>query len=178
LAEEMLVAEVENEPEENSGIEPLPNVPLDFALVEGAMIHAFRLHPGQDLKEELLTYVSSQGIGAAAVLTCVGSLTRTALRYAGKRDGSIRSGCFEIVSMVGTIGEGGAHLHVALSDENGTMFGGHVLNGCTVHTTAEVALVELPGLIFQRHPDPETGYRELVIETMGGFTTETFGTEA
>ena len=137
---------------------------LDWASVEGAAVHAFRLCPGQDLKQELLNYAATQGIGAAAILTCVGSLSRTALRYAGRRDGTIRSGMFEIVSMVGTLGEGGGHLHVSLSDENGAMFGGHVLDGCLVHTTAEVVLAELPGLVFHRETDPETGYRELVIQ--------------
>ncbi len=137
---------------------------LDCASVEAAAVHAFRLCPGQDLRQELLNYTVSQGIGAAAILTCVGSLTRTALRYAGRRDGAIRSGMFEIVSMVGTLGEGGAHLHVSLADENGAMFGGHVLDGCVVHTTAEVVLAELPGIVFHREIDSETGYRELVIQ--------------
>jgi uncharacterized protein len=139
---------------------------LDSASVESAAVHAFRLCPGQDLKQELLNYAASQGIGAAAIVTCVGSLTKTALRYAGRRDGTIRSGMFEIVSMVGTLGEGGAHLHVSLSDEHGALFGGHVLDGCLVHTTAEVVLAELPGLVFHREIDPETGYRELVIQEM------------
>jgi uncharacterized protein len=135
----------------------------EAVMVEGATVHAFRLLPGQDLRQELCAYVESNGVGAAAVLTCVGSLTQTALRYAGRRDGSMRSGRFEIVSLVGTLGEGGAHLHVSLADENGAMFGGHVLEGCLVQTTAEVVLLELPGVAFDREPDPETGYRELVI---------------
>jgi uncharacterized protein len=137
---------------------------LDCASVESAAVHAFRLCPGQDLKQELLNYAASQGIGAAAILTCVGSLSRTALRYAGRRDGATRSGMFEIVSMVGTLGEGGAHLHISLADEHGAMFGGHVLDGCLIHTTAEIVLAELPGLVFHREIDPETGYRELVIQ--------------
>ncbi|GAB4461905.1 MAG: hypothetical protein OHK0029_27890 [Armatimonadaceae bacterium] len=136
------------------------------AYAEGVMVHAFRLMPGQDLKQELLDFADRQQIGAAVVLTGVGSLTRTALRYAGRQDGTIRSGCFEIVSMVGTISAGGAHIHLSLSDENGAMFGGHLLDGCLIHTTAEIALAEIPGLLFSRRPDDETGYRELVIETL------------
>lgn len=133
------------------------------AMVEAVTVHAFRLLPGQDLRQELCAFVEANGIGAAAVVTCVGSLAQSALRFAGRRDGSMRSGRFEIVSLVGTLGEGGVHLHASLADENGAMFGGHILDGCLVQTTAEIVLMELPGVAFHRESDPETGYRELVI---------------
>ena len=39
-----------------------------------------------------------------------------------------------------------------------------MLSGCIVRTTAEV-VIGIPGaLIFSRNADPETGYRELVIQ--------------
>ena len=43
------------------------------------------------------------------------------------------------------------------------MFGGHVLDGCRVYTTAEVVVAELTDLFFDRHTDATFGYRELVV---------------
>ena len=42
-------------------------------------------------------------------------------------------------------------------------FGGHLLPGCVVNTTAEIVLAEIPDRAFTRQPDSETGYDELVI---------------
>lgn len=43
---------------------------------------AFRAGPGQDLKKELVAFVSKRGIHSACVLTCVGSLQSATLRLA------------------------------------------------------------------------------------------------
>lgn len=37
----------------------------------------------------------------------------------------------------------GEHLHLAVSDENGIMCGGHMMPGCTVRTTLELVIGEL-----------------------------------
>ena len=39
-----------------------------------------RLKPGQDLREEIESFVDRERIQAGAIVTCVGSLTRVALR--------------------------------------------------------------------------------------------------
>jgi predicted DNA-binding protein with PD1-like motif len=52
-----------------------------------------------------------------------------------------------------------------VSDATGRTIGGHLVDGAIVHTTAEVAIVELQGLAFSREMDPATLYRELVIRT-------------
>ena len=128
--------------------------------------HAFRLHPGDDLKQSILAFAAAQPIRAGCVVTCVGSLRRAVLRFADRREGTELPGNrYEIVSLVGTVGEGGAHLHIALSDGDGRMVGGHLLDGCLVYTTAEIVLAELPGLVFRRERDPATGFRELEINS-------------
>src|SRR5262245_45994178 len=126
-----------------------------------------RLTPGQDLKQEILAYVKQNDMKAAAVVTCVGSLTEVHLRYANRETGHRRQGHFEIVSLVGTCEPSGGHLHLSISDADGTTFGGHMLDGCKVHTTAEVVLLELTDLAFRRELDGKTGYKELVIEPRG-----------
>ena len=123
-----------------------------------------RLRPGQDLRQELLALVERERIEAAVVLTCVGSLERVTLRFADRREGTALEGRKEIVSLVGTLSPRGAHLHLAVSDEEGRTTGGHLLEGSRVYTTAEVALLALDDLRFRRAKDPDTGFEELAVE--------------
>lgn len=124
---------------------------------------ALRLRPGQDLKASLDAYVRENRLSAVCVLTCVGSLTTVNLRYANQETGEVLTGHFEIVSMTGVLSTAGSHLHVSVSDSTGRTLGGHLLDGSAVYTTAEIVLGILPALTFTREPDPQTGYKELVI---------------
>ena len=45
----------------------------------------------------------------------------------------------------------------------GRTVGGHLAEGCTVRTTAEVVLAADEQLLFAREHDPATGYDELVV---------------
>jgi predicted DNA-binding protein with PD1-like motif len=96
-------------------------------------------------------------------VTCVGSLTTTKLRLANRSDTSTRAGHFEIVSLVGTVDPSGGHLHLCVTDGDGVAFGGHLVDGCVVYTTAEVVLADLTGLEFRREVDPTFGYKELAV---------------
>lgn len=125
---------------------------------------AFRLTPGQDLKREIIGFAERHGLRAPVVLTCVGSLTTVAVRVAGAQGATVRTSKFEIVSLVGCADPPRGHLHLAVADETGEMFGGHLMDGCVVYTTAEVVLAELPGVAFRREVDPTHGYKELVVE--------------
>ena len=127
------------------------------------MYHCFRLHRGQDLYAAIEAYVKDHHIAAGAVVSGVGCVSRWRLRDAtGVR---VRSGeeDVEIVSLMGTVSEHGCHLHASFSREDLTTFGGHLLPGCIVNTTAEIVLAEVPDRVFTRAPDSETGYDELVI---------------
>ncbi len=46
---------------------------------------------------------------------------------------------------------------------HGRTVGGHLTEGCTVRTTAEVVLTADDRLLFDREHDPATGYDELVV---------------
>lgn len=74
----------------------------------------------------------------------------------------------EIVSLVGTLTAEGGHLHLAVADAEGRVFGGHLVEGCTVYTTAEIAIGDLEHLKFVRVVDAETGYKELEIVVRHG----------
>ncbi len=125
--------------------------------------YSFRLRPGQDLKKELEAVVQQQRIEAGAMITCVGSLTRVALRLANQSEPTVWQGHFEIVSLVGTLSTGGGHLHLSVSDSTGRTIGGHLLDGCTIYTTAEIVIGVMTDLTYGREVDPTFGYRELVV---------------
>jgi predicted DNA-binding protein with PD1-like motif len=124
---------------------------------------ALRLRPGTDLKRELEALVVRERIRAGWVLTCVGSLAQARLRLAGGAEHATWQGRFEIVALAGTLSQDGGHLHLAVADEHGRTVGGHLAEGCTVRTTAEVVVADDERLRFTREHDPATGYEELVI---------------
>lgn len=134
-----------------------------WAQSSGAQHHAIRLKPGQDLKKELTEFLLQNKLKACGVVTCVGSLTKANLRYANEPKGTVVEGPLEILTLQGCGGNGKWHLHLSVADQNGRMRGGHLLDGSLVRTTAEIVLVELNELDFQRVHDPETGYPELEI---------------
>lgn len=122
---------------------------------------ALRLRPGQDLLDELKRFARERGLAAGFVAGCAGSARRASVRYANQPAASTREGHFEIVSLSGTLSAAGAHLHVALADSTGATFGGHLMPGTIVYTTAEIVLGELDGVEFAREPDSTYGYQEL-----------------
>lgn len=127
------------------------------------MQHVFRLHRGEDLRGGIENYIREHEIRAGALTACAGCVYRWQMRCADGK--TVRTGeerC-EIVSLTGTVSTGGCHLHIALAREDMTVFGGHLTEGCIVNTTAEIVLEEIKGRTFQRMPDPETGYKELVV---------------
>ena len=124
---------------------------------------AIRLKPGEDLKQSLLRYCIDQKIDAAYMLSCVGSLRKAAIRFANQPEGTVFEQPLEIVSLEGTLSQYGVHLHIAVSDSEGQVIGGHLMDGSNIYTTAEIILGIVPNAIFKREIDPLTGYRELTI---------------
>ena len=122
-----------------------------------------RLAPGDDLRGALSAALAAAGAEAAFVVAGIGSLREARLRCAGRDAPLHLVGDVEILTLAGTLGAGGPHLHASLSDADGRVLGGHVAPGCIVRTTAEILLAVLDDLRFERAPDPATGYAELVI---------------
>ena len=121
-----------------------------------------RLLPGQDLRLALEAALGSHA--AAFVVQGIGSLSVAQLRYAGVDQATELRGDLEILTLAGSIATDGAHLHMAVSDAHGQVFGGHVAVGCMVRTTAEILLALLPEHTFSREVDVDgSGYSELVI---------------
>jgi predicted DNA-binding protein with PD1-like motif len=130
-------------------------------------IVAIRLRPGQDLRQEIEELVKTRNIRAGFILTAVGSLREASIRLADQKDPTTFAGKFEIVSLVGTLGPDGVHLHISIADSSGKTVGGHLVNGCLIYTTAEIVIGDAEGLAFSREQDEQTGYKELRIRRSG-----------
>jgi uncharacterized protein len=132
---------------------------------DNVKIHALRLKPNQDLKQEIEAFVKKENIEAGWIMTCVGSLTQANLRYANQPEGTKSNGHFEIVSLVGTVSVNGSHIHLSMSDSLGITTGGHLLDENLIYTTAEIVIGESKNHIFTREKDGSTPWEELQIKT-------------
>ena len=148
---------------------------------------ALRLKPGEEVLGSLQDFVVTHGIAACAIVSSVGSLTHAAIRYANQPDTTRLEGHFEICSLIGTLecaapgealngadasAQGGAHVHLSISDGEGRMIGGHMMRGCHVYTTLEIVLLVLDELSFTREHCDASGYSELVIRAAPRGKTE------
>lgn len=123
---------------------------------------AFRISPGLDLRKELSAHFLKSGFESAFIITGLGSLSKATLRLADEQVKEF-SGSFEIVSMEGTFSSKGNHIHIAIADASGYVLGGHLKEGCIVHTTVEMVLGEAESVSFTREFDSQTGFKELKI---------------
>ena len=126
--------------------------------------YAIRLKPGEDLKKSIQKFVDANNIEAGWIASCAGSLTDYQIRFANVAEGSRASGHFEIASLSGTLSTNGSHIHISVSDGTGQTVGGHLMDECTVYTTAEIVIQSASNLRFTRENDGTTKWKELQIE--------------
>lgn len=130
-------------------------------------LYTLRLHPNQDLRQELCSFAKQNNIQAGFIITCVGALRTMVVRMAGATpDNQVVNTYkqdFEIVSLVGTITGDDCHLHIAASKENGEVIGGHLKDGTILGVTSEVVIGEDEAVVYGRKMDKETGFEELEV---------------
>lgn len=134
-------------------------------------LYSLRLKPGDDLRKQLLEFAKQNNIKASSIVTCVGALKPFILRMAGatpnKQDIRTYEDTHEIVSLVGTLTGDDCHLHIALSNKDGHVVGGHLKEGSLVDLTAEVVITEDESVSYIREMDDKTNFPELkVISTI------------
>lgn len=128
--------------------------------------YLFRLHRGADLCDSIKSFAKENHIKAGYVACCVGCVSRARVRDASGVNIRELNEEFEIVSVTGTVSEKRCHMHIALSREDLSTVGGHMVSGCIVNTTAEVVINEIDGVEIGVEEDKETGYDELVVLTV------------
>lgn len=123
-----------------------------------------RLHRGDDLLAEIRRLAQEEQLEAGVVVSAVGCVSRARIRDAsGVHVREVNEHC-EIVSLNGTVSAARCHLHIALSKEDLSTVGGHLLPGCIVNTTCELIVAPLHGWRFGTEQDAQTGYDEIVFE--------------
>ncbi|MCK8826450.1 DNA-binding protein [Natroniella acetigena] len=126
-------------------------------------IYKGKLETGDDLLEKLTEIVKEKEITAGKVIA-LGAVKEAIISFydqdkqeyeAEKLDESL-----EIVSLTGNISlKDGApiiHAHIALGDEDGQLYGGHLEKGTTVFA-CEFIIEEYEGEAFTRGLDQQTG---------------------
>ena len=117
---------------------------------------------GDDVTGELLAFARTHAI-AAASFTGIGAFQSVTLGYFEfeKRDYKRIpiNEQVEVVSLVGNIARGDTgpklHAHVVVGKQDGSAFGGHLIEA-RVRPTLEIVLVETPAHL-RRRSDPATG---------------------
>ena len=126
--------------------------------------YLLRLKPNQDIKLELLKYAQERNIKTASIVSAVGSVSSMKVRIA---DGKTIVGDDqnrEVLSLSGTLINGKIHAHVGAISTRMDVFGGQLMEGCIVHTTMEITLLDLSEDVqAERIFDSETGYDELNV---------------
>jgi predicted DNA-binding protein with PD1-like motif len=126
-------------------------------------IHCPPTSPDVDLRQTLQSIAHTENITAGIILSGIGNLNTLALRFAGQNTHTTLDGKHEILTLAGTIGLDGVHLHMSVANAQGQVMGGHVVDGCMVYTTVELRISILPNLKFQHQLDDRTGFAELSI---------------
>lgn len=122
-----------------------------------------RLHRGDDLLKSIHALAREHHIAAGVVLSAVGCISHGIVRDAsGVTLRRIDEPC-EIVSLNGTVSQARCHLHIALSKEDLSTVGGHLVEGCIVNTTCELVVGILDGWRIDTEFDTQTGYDELIF---------------
>jgi len=129
-------------------------------------IYTIRLKEGDELRSSLMNFAKENNLTAASILTCVGAVTKARLRMAGaqpdKQDIRDYEDSFEIISLTGTFGLDDGHFHIALSDKDGKMIGGH-LKSAVIDITADIVILNDETLRYTTELD-ETGFTCLVVK--------------
>ncbi|MFO7838736.1 MAG: DNA-binding protein [Desulfosalsimonadaceae bacterium] len=122
-----------------------------------------RLAHGADLLEELTNISREQGLLAGRI-EAIGAVQKAVIGYYNQKSReyqyNILDQAMEIVKLCGNVsvkdGEPMVHAHIALADEQGRTFGGHLAPG-TVIFACECIVEAFEGPAFERVYDEQTG---------------------
>lgn len=127
---------------------------MEYKLIDNTYV--VRLEVGDEIIGSLTTLCKKENIQAATVQG-LGAVDNVTVGYYSTAEGRYLPKTFnkqfEMIALNGNItvkdNEPYLHLHIALSDESYTFFGGH-LNNAVISITAEIFVTKLDGYIGRR----------------------------
>ncbi|MFN5697732.1 MAG: PCC domain-containing protein [Cyanobacteriota bacterium] len=96
-----------------------------------------KLGPGSDLHQTLVQ-LGREHNAEGFVLGVVGNLSQVAFQCPGPGGPTVLQGDFEIITLQGTVGPAGVHLHLSFSDAECRVWGGHLEPGTLVLRGADL----------------------------------------
>jgi uncharacterized protein len=140
---------------------------VEFYEDEAAGVVVVALRPGDLLLESLREVARQADVHTGVVLSGLGSLTRARFHTVATstmppEDLMIElTEALEVISFGGIIASHEPHLHISLMTKDLRYYGGHVEEGCSILTLAEISILRLPTLRLERRPIDETRIRHL-----------------
>ncbi len=121
------------------------------------------LEPGQDLLQSLSEVAQQRGINGF-LLGIVGNLSRATFQCPGRESTTVLEGELEIITLNGTFGTDGVHLHLSLSDGACQVWGGHLETGSLVFKSVDLLL----GILEQKEALDERSLPQVEIAVLPG----------
>ena len=133
---------------------------------------AFRLPPGTDVLQGILEVCKQYDIKNGVILSALGSWKKAAFcnpitlpnGKSGYGETTILdgNGFYELLSFGGMISHDDRgnilpHIHLTISDERGSAYGGHLVEGCEVLITTDIVIGILDDIIMGRRFDEAAG---------------------
>ena len=126
--------------------------------------YLIRLKPNQDIKQELIQFSVKNNIKVGSIVSAVGSVTKMSVRIADGKTVVQDNQNREVFGLSGTLVHNQIHAHIAAINTKMDVFGGHLMDGCLVHTTMEITILDVSDNInASREYDEGTGYDELFV---------------
>ena len=126
-----------------------------------------KLAPGSDLRTSLEDLGRTQGL-QGFVLGVVGNLSRAAFQCPGQPEATVLVGDLEVITLNGTIGPEGVHLHLSLSDGACQVWGGHLEPGTLVQKGVDVLIGVLDQVPIQAESPTAAPIPRLEIAVLPG----------
>lgn len=127
-----------------------------------------RLERGEELMDGIKAGCAAHGVQSGCIISCIGSLDKTAYTYIKPNPANISGIAYretfvideatELICGQGTAGlndgKVDVHLHAVMCDFDGKVFAGHMMPGCIVCATTEIAIAVAEAGEMRRGIDP------------------------
>lgn len=136
---------------------------MKFREIQLEKLFIIRLFNGEDILQTLTNFARERGIKSGFIVNGIGALEKASIGFFDPNKKVYLSnevGECEIISLSGNIvfkdGEPFFHMHIALGNREGQVFGGHVNEGCIIGPTGEIVIASV-ALELTRALDSTTG---------------------